>query len=130
VRVAVHAWQLAPELKHVLRGRGFRIIRCHAHSGDCPVLRGKRCPAAERADVLICNGDANGRHSQLVRAIRARYPQLPIVVAGRAVEPGLIEAMGEPWIVTLTGSPTPDRVRLRIDEALGGTPEAMLGIVG
>jgi hypothetical protein len=131
VRVAVHVHQLARELKHELKRRGFTVIRCHATATECPVLRGNRCAAAERADVLIFNGsDELGQHSQLVRAMRARYPDLPIVVTGRAVEPGLIEALGEPWIVTLVGSLTADRVRLRIDEALGGTPEAMLGIVG
>jgi hypothetical protein len=130
--VALHVRHPEPELRRELKRRGFQILTCRAAEPDgCPVVRGERCPVAERADVIVCDGGDDGwRVPRLVEALRARYPGLPIVVAGRGLDSILLDALGEPWIATFVGPPTAARLTLVIDEAMGGTPEAMIGIVG
>jgi hypothetical protein len=130
IRVALHARNRDSDLRRPLE-RGFDLATCGGGVTGCGVLHGGSCAATEASDVIVCDGEAGSwRVRRLVAALRARYPHLPIVVAGGSVERDVLESLGEPWVATLVGVPTTSQLLLRIDEALGGTPEAMIGIVG
>jgi hypothetical protein len=130
VRVALHAAEVPPGLLDELELRGFTVATCAVHGAACPALRGEPCLASARADVIVCAGDTGYADiEQLVLALRTRHRSTPIVVAGASLDPQLLEVLGEPWVVTFVGNATADRLRLTIEEAMGGTPEAMIGIV-
>jgi hypothetical protein len=127
----MHTTLLASELACELERRGFVLVTCGTSPARCGVLHGGTCQAAEDADVIVCDGGDDGwRVPRLVEALRARHPRLPIVIAGRALERAVLEALGEPWVASFVGVPTAARLSSTIDEAMGGIPEAMLGIVG
>jgi hypothetical protein len=66
------------------RDAGFEVTVCEGPAVDareCPVVRGEPCPLMADADVVLFDLDSDPRtRSQVLAAMRANRPDLPIVV--------------------------------------------------
>jgi hypothetical protein len=82
------------------RDAGFQVMVCGGPGVDaheCPVVRGEPCPLMAAADVVLfdLDGDPPGRsevltasRSEVLAAMRANRPELPIVVMSTAPAAG------------------------------------------
>ena len=120
VLVVHHDLDLAGQEADSLRRFGYEVVECGGPTRNvCPVLAGRPCDLAERADVLVydvwASGDAEGART-LVTNIRDVHPGTPIVLT--APGPGLSweETEGPHRVTMLTGQPT----GARLDEAIRG----------
>jgi hypothetical protein len=73
------------------RRAGFDVTVCEGPAddpGECPVVRGEPCPLMAEADVVLfdLDGDAR-RRADVLAAMRADRPELPIVVCSTAPAP-------------------------------------------
>jgi hypothetical protein len=123
VLVVHHDLDLAGQEADSLRRYGYEVIECAGPTRNmCPVLAGRPCDLAEKADVLVydawASGDADGSRV-LIENIRDVHPDTPVVLSS----PGLAlswEADKGPHRVTmLLGQPTGARLHEAIQEALG-----------
>ncbi len=120
----------------ILRAAGYLVDGCAGPSMTrCPVLDGRPCPKAERADVLIYDlGLAPDSHAfrRFIEALRALYGDKALVLSSDAAhapileredrEPGMRDTRrGGPsrGIVRLVGRPSPQALEEAIEEALG-----------
>jgi hypothetical protein len=81
------------------RDAGFEVTVCGgpaAHAGECPVVRGELCPLMAGADIVLFDLDGDpprrsevlaARRSEVLTAMRANRPELPIVVMSAAAAP-------------------------------------------
>src|SRR5918995_680108 len=81
------------------RDAGFEVTVCggpDAHAGECPVVRGERCPLMAGADIVLFDLDGDPprrsevlapRRSEVLAAMTANRPGLPIVVMSAAAAP-------------------------------------------
>jgi hypothetical protein len=81
------------------RDAGFEVTVCGgpaAHAGECPVVRGEVCPLMAGADIVLFDLDGDpprrsevlaARRSEVLTAMRANRPGLPIVVMSAAASP-------------------------------------------
>jgi hypothetical protein len=73
------------------RRAGFDVTVCEGPVGDageCPVVRGEPCPLVTEADVVLFDLDSDPpRRGEMLAAIRATRPELPIVVCSTAPAP-------------------------------------------
>ena len=71
------------------RCAGFEVTVCEGPASDpreCPVVRGDACPLMSEADVVMFDLDSDpARRSEVLAAMRATRPELPIVV--RSADP-------------------------------------------
>ena len=102
---------------------GYLVERCPGPVRHiCPVIHGRACPLAERADVLVYDIAAL-RHAEDDHAVgdelRALYADKPIVVVAGGAEPGAFEAV-EPshGVLWLRGPTTAERLGLIVEDAL------------
>jgi len=102
---------------------GYLVERCPGPERcACPVLHGRACPLAERADVLVYD-IGSLRHAEEQREVgeelRALYADKPIVVVAGDSEEGAFEAI-EPshGVVWLHGPTTAERLALLVEDAL------------
>jgi hypothetical protein len=84
------------------RAAGFEVSVCEGPTTDpaaCPVVRGEPCPLMAEAAVVLFDLDSDPQtRSQVLAAVRASRPDLPIVVRSDAAP----EAVGRPTIRTTT----------------------------
>lgn len=64
---------------------GFEVVACpgprHLHAGGCPLVETGDCPQAGRASAVVHDLDLDDPEDrEVLLTLRARYPQLPIVV--------------------------------------------------
>jgi hypothetical protein len=82
------------------RCAGFEVTVCGGPVSDareCPVVRGDSCPLMSEADVVLFDLDSDPpRRSEVLAAMRATRPDLPIVV--RSADPAADAARGCPTI--------------------------------
>ena len=73
------------------RNTGFEVTVCEGPSVDaheCPVVRGEPCPLMAEADVVLFDLDSDPlTRSQVLAAMRATRPDLPIVVRSASSAP-------------------------------------------
>jgi hypothetical protein len=73
------------------RNAGFEVTVCEgpvADTRECPVVRGEPCPLMTEADVVLFDLDSDPpRRSEVLAAMRASRPDLPIVVRSAAPAP-------------------------------------------
>jgi hypothetical protein len=78
------------------RCAGFEVTVCGGPASDareCPVVRGDSCPLMSEADVVLFDLDSDpSRRSEVLAAMRATRPDLPIVV--RTADAGVDAARG------------------------------------
>lgn len=68
-----------------LHAQGFDVTTCsgpnHLHAGGCPLVETSDCPQVARASAVIHDLDLDDEHDrEVLLTLRARYPQLPVVV--------------------------------------------------
>ena len=90
VLVVHHDLDLAGQEADSLRRYGYEVIECNGPTRNhCPVLAGRSCDLAERADVLVydvwASGDADGSRT-LIENIREIHPDTPVVLTSPGLE--------------------------------------------
>jgi hypothetical protein len=108
-----------------LRRFGYEVIECSGPTRNvCPVLAGRECDLAEKADVLVydawASGDAEGART-LIEKIREIHPDTPVVITSPGLPLSWEEGSGPHAVTTLTGQPTGARLNEAIQAALAGS---------
>jgi hypothetical protein len=118
VLVVHHDLDLAGQEADSLRRYGYEVVECGGPTRNrCPVLSGRPCDLAERADVLVydswASGDSEGARS-LIENIREIHPDTPVVLTSLGLPLSWEETSGEHAVTVLTGQPT----GARLDQAI------------
>lgn len=126
VLVVHHDIAIADQEADELRRAGYEVEQCQGPIGGapCPVIAGRRCGAAERADVLVydvwATGESDGGRG-LIEGLRDLYPDTPVVLAAPGMELDWVEVSGPHRVVPLVGAPTTARLKEAIEQALAGS---------
>jgi hypothetical protein len=128
VLVVHHDLDLAGQEADSLRRYGYEVVECGGPTRNrCPVLAGRPCDLAERADVLVydswASGDADGAKT-LIESIREIHPDTPIVLTSPGLPLMWEETSGSHAVTILTGQPTGARLDGAIREAIAATAAA------
>jgi hypothetical protein len=122
VLVVHHDLDLAGQEVDSLRRLGYDVTECGGPTRNvCPVLAGRACDLAERADVLVydawASGDAEGSRV-LIENIRDIHPDTPVVLSSPGLALSWEADSGPHRVVTLVGQPTGARLHEAIQTAL------------
>jgi hypothetical protein len=125
VLVVHHDLDLAGQEADSLRRFGYEVTECGGPTRNCcPVLAGRPCDLAERADVLVydvwASGDADGARV-LIENIREIHPDKPIVMTSPGLELSWEADTGPHAVTTLLGQPTGARLHEAIQVAVGSS---------
>jgi hypothetical protein len=128
VLVVHHDLDLAGQEVDSLRRLGYDVTECSGPTrNQCPVLAGKPCDLAERADVLVydvwASGDAEGSRT-LIENIRDIHPDAAVVLSSPGLDLSWEEDRGPHAVTMLRGQPTGARLHEAIQAALGNAPPA------
>lgn len=130
VLVVHHDLDLAGQEVDSLRRLGYEVTECGSPTRNvCPVLSGRPCDLAERADILVydvwASGDADGSRL-LIENIRDLHPDTPVVLTSPGVALSWEHADGPHAVTALVGQPTGARIHAAIQAALApeGQPPA------
>jgi hypothetical protein len=128
VLVVHHDLDLAGQEVDSLRRHGYEVTECSGPTrNQCPVLAGKPCDLAGRADVLVydvwASGDADGSRA-LIENIRDIHPDTPVVLTSPGLDLSWEEESGPHAVTTLRGQPTGARLHEAIQTALAPAPVA------
>jgi hypothetical protein len=126
VLVVHHDLDLAGQEVDSLRRFGYEVTECGGPTRtSCPILAGRPCDLAARADVLVydvwASGDADGART-LIGNIRDIHPDTPVVLTSPGLELSWEEATGPHAVTSVVGQPTGARLHAAIQIALA--PEA------
>jgi hypothetical protein len=126
VLVVHHDLDLAGQEADSLRRFGYDVVECGGPTRKvCPVLAGRPCDLAERADVLVydawASGDADGAKA-LVENIRDIHAATPVVLTSPGLALSWEEEAGGHAVTVLTGQPTGARLHEAIQTALAVMP--------
>jgi DNA-binding NtrC family response regulator len=123
VLVVHHDIDIADQEVDSLRRRGYEVQECTGPTRNvCPVLAGRRCDLADRADVLVYDVYATGAGADaqdLIENLRELHPDVPVVLTASGMELGWVETAGRHRITPLVGVPTGARLDAAIQEAIG-----------
>lgn len=122
VLVVHHDLDLAGQEVDSLRRLGYDVTECGGPTRNvCPVLAGRACDLAERADVLVydawASGDAEGSRV-LIENIRDIHPDTPVVLSSPGLALSWEADSGPHRVITLVGQPTGARLHEAIKTAL------------
>lgn len=122
VLVVHHDIDIADQEADGLRRAGYQVEQCAGPIGSaCPILRGRPCAAAERADVLVYDvwstGDSDGGR-RLIEGLRELHPDVPVVLTAPGFELHWVETAGPHRVVPLVGAPTTARLAAAIEDAI------------
>lgn len=122
VLVVHHDIDLGDQEADALRRVGYEVERCLGPiGGRCPVLAGRPCSIAERADVLVYDAWATGEPDgarRLIEGLRELHPEVPVVLIAPGMEPDWVELAGRHRVTPLVGPPTTERLVEAIETAL------------
>jgi hypothetical protein len=123
VLVVHHDLDLAGQEADSLRRYGYDVTECGGPTRNrCPVLAGRPCDLAERADVLVydvwASGDAEGART-LIENIRDLHPDTPVVLTSQGLELEWEQETGTHSVTSLQGQPTGARLHEAIQGAIG-----------
>lgn len=123
VLVVHHDLDLAGQEADSLRRFGYDVLECGGPTRNvCPVLAGRACDLADRADVLVydvwASGDAEGART-LIENIRDIHPETPVVLTSPGLQLSWEETTGRHAVTVLLGQPTGARLHDAIQAALG-----------
>jgi hypothetical protein len=123
VLVVHHDLDLAGQEVDSLRRFGYEVVECGGPTRNrCPVIAGRPCDLAERADVLVydawASGDAEGARV-LIENIREIYPDTPVVLTSPGPQLSWEKDTGPHAVIALLGQPTGARLHAVIQTALG-----------
>jgi hypothetical protein len=122
VLVVHHDLDLAGQEADSMRRFGYDVVECDGPTRNrCPVLAGRPCDLAERADVLVydvwASGDAEGART-LIENIREIHPETPVVLTSPGLQLSWEESVGRHAVTPLLGQPTGARLHEAIQTAL------------
>jgi DNA-binding NtrC family response regulator len=123
VLIVHHDIDIGDQEADSLRRAGYQVEQCQGPIGGrpCPVIRGRTCGAADRADVLLYDvwstGDSDGGQ-RLIEGLRDLYPDIPVVLTAPAMELDWVETTGPHRVVPLVGALTTARLTEAIEKAL------------
>ena len=122
VLVVHHDLDLAGQEVDSLRRFGYDVSECGGPTrNSCPVLSGRPCDLAARADVLVydawASGDAEGART-LIENIREIHPDTPVVLTSPGLALDWEESTGPHAVTALTGQPTGARLHEAIQAAM------------
>lgn len=122
VLVVHHDLDLAGQEADSLRRHGYEVTECAGPTRNvCPVLAGRPCDLAARADVLVydiwASGDAEGART-LIENIREVHPETPVVLTSPGLELSWEEDAGPHGVTSVVGQPTGARLHEAIQAAL------------
>lgn len=129
VLVVHHDLAIGDQEADSLRRAGYEVEQCQGPIGGapCPVIAGRTCPAADRADVLVydvwATGESDGGQ-KLIEGLRELYPDIPVVLTAPGMELAWVETSGPHRVVPLVGPPTAARLEAAIERALSTVEEA------
>jgi len=111
-----------------LRRFGYEVTECGGPTRNrCPVLAGRPCDLAERADVLVydawASGDAEGART-LIENIRDIHPETPVVLTSPGLALSWEETTGPHAVTTVLGQPTGARLHEAIQASLAAVTPA------
>ena len=110
-----------------LRRLGYRVEQCAGPAKSaCPVMQGERCPAVERADILVYDVWAttdNDGGRRLIEELRELYPDVPVVLTAPGMLLDWVETEGAHKVTPLVGVPTAARLDAAIRQALDEASE-------
>jgi DNA-binding NtrC family response regulator len=135
VLVVHHDLAIGDQEADSLRRAGYEVEQCQGPIGGapCPVIAGRTCPAADRADVLVydvwATGESDGGRT-LIEHLRELYPDVPVVLTAPGMELEWVETSGPHRVVPLVGPPTADRLDRAIRRALAveDEPADLIGV--
>jgi DNA-binding NtrC family response regulator len=127
VLVVHHDAGLAEAEATSLRRLGYVVEQCAGPAKfACPVMRGERCLAVERAEVLVydvwATTESDGGQ-RLVEELRELYPDKPVVLTAPGMLLAWVETEGAHKVTPLEGVPTSARLDAAIREALSEAGE-------
>ncbi|MFZ5855037.1 MAG: hypothetical protein ACOYXS_11185 [Chloroflexota bacterium] len=128
VLVVHHDLAIGDQEADSLRRAGYEVEQCQGPIGGapCPVIAGRTCPAADRADVLVydvwATGESDGGQ-KLIEGLRELYPDVPVVLTAPGMELDWVETSGPHRVVPLVGPPTAARLGEAIKRALSAVEE-------
>jgi hypothetical protein len=122
VLVVHHDLDMAGQEVDSLRRFGYEVVECGGPTRNvCPVIAGRPCDLAERADVLVydvwASGDAEGSRV-LIENIRDVHPDTPVVLSSPGLPLSWEEETGRHRVTVLQGQPTGARLHEAIQIAL------------
>jgi hypothetical protein len=122
VLVVHHDLDLAGQEADSLRRLGYEVTECAGPTRNtCPVLSGRPCDLAERADVLVydvwASGDAEGARA-LIENIREIHPDKPVDLTSPGLGLSWEESSGRHSVTMVLGQPTGARLHEAMQAAL------------
>jgi len=120
--VVHHDLDLGGQEADSLRRFGYEVIECGGPTWNrCPVLAGRPCDLAARADVLVydawASGDLEGAR-KLIDNIRDIHPDTPVILTSPGLPLSWEESTGPHSVTSLVGQPTGARLHEAIQSAL------------
>lgn len=121
VLVVHHDIDMADLETDELRSRGYEVEQCWGPKyTSCPVMRGEKCAAADRADIFVYDvwstGETDGGRS-LISGLREIYPHTPVVLTAPGMELDWVEIEGPHRVIPLVGTPTSPRLIEALERA-------------
>ena len=128
VLVVHHDLEMAGQEVDSLRRFGYEVSECGGPTRNrCPVLAGRPCDLAARADVLVydawASGDAEGART-LIENIRDIHPETPVVLTSPGLALSWEETSGPHAVTTVLGQPTGARLHEAIQASLAAVTPA------
>ena len=128
VLVVHHDLEMAGQEVDSLRRFGYEVSECGGPTRNrCPVLAGRPCDLAARADVLVydawASGDAEGART-LIENIRDIHPETPVVLTSPGLALSWEETSGPHAVTTVVGQPTGARLHEAIQASLAAVTPA------
>jgi len=128
VLVVHHDLDMAGQEVDSLRRFGYEVTECGGPTrNQCPVLAGRPCDLAERADVLVydawASGDAEGART-LIENIRDIHPETPVVLTSPGLALSWEESSGPHAVTSVLGQPTGARLHEAIQASLAAATPA------
>lgn len=106
-----------------LRACGYEVMSCPGPGeADCPLLRGRPCPRAERADVLLYDrtiAEATTGGRILLTELRALYADKPLILAEPDRALPASDRLVDHGVWRVLGAPGAEGLELTLEEALG-----------
>lgn len=107
----------------VLRSLGYEVDRCPGPTRQaCPLVRGRPCPHAEWADILVYDLASlrfEANHREVGEELRELYADKPLVVVAGGIEPGAVDSVQpSDGVVWMFGPASADRLALIVEDGL------------
>lgn len=99
----------------VLRGAGYEVIACEDGTLGLEMARGR----IGDIDAVVTDASMPGLDSrEMIAAIRAIRPDLPVLIVSGSVDDGRARTNGDPAILFLSKPLSPERLKVCLEQLL------------